>query len=80
MWYKNIQANYGPMPSSDDPVAVCWWAANALPTSSNDLYSLLRTVPIVDRLELVLSWMQAMQTQWQRCRNTAMEAINRATL
>lgn len=77
LWFENMKTIHGAIPSKSDPAAVCWWAAVVLPTAPNDLYGLLRTVPLVDRLELVITWMQAMQNQWERCRSTAINAINR---
>jgi len=77
LWYESIKSLHGPIPSKYNPMAVCWWAAVVLPVTPQDVYILLRTIPIIDRLELVISWMQAFQTQWERCRNTAIEAFNR---
>ncbi|CAO3610200.1 unnamed protein product [Mucor fragilis] len=77
LWYESIKSLHGPIPSKYNPMAVCWWAAVVLPVTPQDIYVLLRTIPIIDRLELVISWMQAFQTQWERCRSTAIEAFNR---
>lgn len=76
LWYESMKALHGPMPSKLNPTAVCWWAAVVLPGASTDLYLLLRTVPIIDRLELVISWMQNLQSQWERCRSSAIHAYS----
>jgi hypothetical protein len=70
-----MKSLHGPMPSKLNPTAVCWWAAVVLPVAPTDLYILLRTIPIIDRLELVISWMQNLQSQWERCRSTAIHAF-----
>lgn len=76
LWFESIKSLHGPMPSKMNPQAVCWWAALVLPVAPTDLYLLLRTIPIIDRLELVISWMQNLQTQWERCRSTAIHAYS----
>ena len=75
VWYESMKSLHGPMPSKLNPTAVCWWAAVVLPVAPTDLYILLRTIPIIDRLELVISWMQNLQSQWERCRSTAIHAF-----
>lgn len=79
-WLENMQLMHGPIPCKENPTAVCYWAAAVLPTSNNDTYALLRTIPIIDRLELVISWMQELQAQWQKCRNVALHALNQVPL
>ncbi|KAI8970599.1 PUA-like domain-containing protein [Pilobolus umbonatus] len=76
LWYESRVTLHGPMPSKYDPAAVCWWAAVILPISASDLYLLLRTIPIIDRLEWVIQWMQQMESQWERCRSTAIHALS----
>ncbi|RCI06647.1 LON peptidase N-terminal domain and RING finger protein 3 [Rhizopus stolonifer] len=76
LWFESVKSLHGPMPSKLDPVAVCWWAAVVLPMPPNDLYSLLRTIPIIDRLELIISWLQGFQSQWEKCRGTAIHAYS----
>jgi hypothetical protein len=76
LWYESMKSLHGPIPSKYNPMAVCWWAAVVLPVTPSDVYTLLRTIPIIDRLELVISWIQAFQSQWERCRNTAIQAFN----
>ncbi|GAA5800784.1 hypothetical protein HPULCUR_006222 [Helicostylum pulchrum] len=76
LWLESMKSLHGPMPSKLNPTAVCWWAAVVLPVSHTDLYLLLRTIPIIDRLELVISWMQNLQSQWERCRSTAIHAFS----
>ncbi|KAI8383015.1 PUA-like domain-containing protein [Blakeslea trispora] len=79
LWFESAKSLHGPMPSKLDPVAVCWWAAAALPVPPNELYILLRTIPLVERLELIISWMQGLQFQWEKCRNIAIHAFSQAT-
>ncbi|KAI7896684.1 ATP-dependent protease La domain-containing protein [Mucor mucedo] len=76
LWFESMKALHGPMPSKLNPTAVCWWAAVVLPVAHTDLYLLLRTIPIIDRLELVISWMQNLQSQWERCRSSAIHAFS----
>lgn len=77
-WLENMISVHGPIPPKEDPIAVVWWVAAVLPTASSEIYILLRTIPIIDRLELVISWLQNLQSQWETCRNTAINAFNRA--
>ncbi|KAI8333798.1 PUA-like domain-containing protein [Choanephora cucurbitarum] len=79
LWLESVKSLHGPMPSKFDPVAVCWWAAAALPVPPNELYILLRTVPLIERLELIISWMQGLQFQWEKCRSIAIHAFSQAT-
>jgi len=79
LWYESIKSIHGLVPSKYDPAAVCWWVAMVLPVPPSDLYTLLRTVPVIDRLELVVSWIQALQSQWVQCRSTAIYAFNQIT-
>lgn len=76
LWYESIKSFHGPMPSKNNPMAACWWAAVVLPVAPTDLYILLRTIPIIDRLELVISWIQGLQSQWERCRSSAIHAYS----
>lgn len=78
MWLESMISVHGPIPPKEDPIAVVWWVAAVLPTASSEIYILLRTIPIIDRLELVIAWLQNLQSQWENCRNTAMNAINLA--
>lgn len=80
-WLDRMQSIHGPVPPKENPIAVCYWAAAILPSaSSNNYYSLLRTIPIIDRLELVISWMQDLQSQWQKARSMALHAMNQIPL
>jgi Lon protease-like protein len=76
LWYESRKSLHGPTPSKNNPQAVCWWAAVVLLVAPTDLYILLRTIPIIDRLELVISWLQGLQSQWERCRSTAIHAYS----
>lgn len=77
IWLENMLKIHGPLPTSDNPAAVCWWAASVLPVPSNSFYTLLRTISLMDRLELVISWMKELESQWKQCREQAMQAILR---
>ncbi|KAI8984149.1 hypothetical protein BDF20DRAFT_816184 [Mycotypha africana] len=72
-WLAKMQTQFGPMPSKLDPIAVAWWAALVLLSS---IYGLLRSITIIERLELIISWMQNIQAQWIQCRNTAIHAFS----
>ncbi|CAO3659879.1 unnamed protein product [Rhizopus stolonifer] len=74
LWLESMTSLHGPIPSKESPAAVCWWVASTLPVNENDLYVLLRTLSLVDRLELVISWLQAYQSQWTSCRARAIHA------
>ncbi|KAI9486837.1 MAG: PUA-like domain-containing protein [Benjaminiella poitrasii] len=80
LWLESVKSLHGPEPSRDDPAAVCWWAAAILPLPSKDLYGLLRTQSIIDRLEFVISWMHDLQSQWKRCRSAAIHAFSKVPL
>jgi Lon protease-like protein len=75
LWLENMQKIHGPLPTSDHPAAVCWWAASVLPVPSNSFYTLLRTISLMGRLELVISWMKELESQWKRCREQAIQAM-----
>jgi Lon protease-like protein len=77
-WLQSMIATHGPIPPKEDPIAVVWWVAAVLPNASSEIYILLRTIPIIDRLELVIAWLQNLQSQWETCRNTAINAFNLA--
>ncbi|KAI9243270.1 hypothetical protein BY458DRAFT_448396, partial [Sporodiniella umbellata] len=74
-WLENMKSLHGDLPPSANPAAVVWWAAAALPIPDKDLYILLRTLSIVDRLELIISWIQTLQHQWSSCREKAIQAF-----
>ncbi|KAG1373561.1 hypothetical protein G6F61_010078 [Rhizopus arrhizus] len=74
LWLESMVSLHGPMPPRENPAAVCWWTATVLPIPISDAYELLRTISLVDRLELVISWLQSYQSQWTQCRERAIYA------
>lgn len=74
LWLESAKLLHGQIPQKENPAAVCWWAATVLPVPTNDLYILLRTISLIDRLELVISWFQSFQSQWKNCRERAINA------
>lgn len=76
LWLESMKSLHGPLPCKENPVAVAWWAAAVLPIPMNDLYVLLRTLSLIDRLELVISWLQSFEYQWISCRQRAIHAIS----
>lgn len=76
VWLGSVQGLHGPLPPAKNPVAMCWWAAVVLPVSNSDRYHLLETIPLEERLNIILSWINDLKSQWGNCRRTA---INSAT-
>ncbi|KAG0747707.1 hypothetical protein G6F57_007534 [Rhizopus arrhizus] len=68
VWLNSVQAVYGPLPLSENPAAICWWAALVLPVGIQEKYSLLATPTLIDRLNLILSWIHDLNSQWDNCR------------
>jgi Lon protease-like protein len=63
VWLQSVQGLHGPLPSGDNPVAMCWWAAVVLPVSNTDRYQLLETLPLTGRLNIILSWIHDLKSQ-----------------
>ncbi|CAO3699942.1 unnamed protein product [Rhizopus stolonifer] len=76
LWLESMKSLHGPLPCKENPVAVAWWAATVLPPPVNDLYVLLRTLSVIDRLELVISWLRSFEFQWMSCRQRAIHAFS----
>ncbi|KAI8142175.1 PUA-like domain-containing protein, partial [Fennellomyces sp. T-0311] len=75
LWFETMQRIHGELPSHTHPIALVWWAAAILPVSGAERYALLRTINLQDRLELVLSWIKQLDSQWKRCRQTAINSV-----
>lgn len=76
LWFETMQGIHGRLPPASQPAGVCWWAAGVLPVSGAERYALLRTLHLSDRLALVWSWIKQLDTQWKRCRQTAITSVN----
>ena len=74
VWLNSVQGIHGPLPAAENPVAMCWWAAVVLPVGNADRYQLLETLPLVDRLNIILSWINDLQSQWGTVRQTAINS------
>lgn len=74
VWLDSVQGLHGPLPSGNNPVAMCWWAAVVLPVSNTDRYHLLETSTLEERLIIILSWIHDLKSQWGNCRRTAVNS------
>lgn len=74
VWLESVQGLHGPLPPADNAVAMCWWAAVVLPVSNTDRYHLLKTDTLEDRLDIILSWIGDLKSQWSNCRRTAINS------
>lgn len=74
VWLQSVQGSHGPLPSGDHPVAMCWWAAVVLPVSNTDRYQLLETLPLTERLNIILSWIQDLKSSYGKVRRIAMNS------
>ncbi|KAI8985849.1 hypothetical protein BDB01DRAFT_786530 [Pilobolus umbonatus] len=77
VWLESVQGLHGPLPPVENPVALCWWSAIVLPVSNSDRYSILDKYSLVDRLTIVLSWINDLETQWGNCRRTAINSVTK---
>ncbi|KAG1055829.1 hypothetical protein G6F43_002237 [Rhizopus delemar] len=64
VWLDSVQTMYGPLPSPEDPVGLCWWSAAVLPVGNHERHVLLETNGLMDRLGLILLWIQDLESQW----------------
>lgn len=71
VWLDSVQAMYGPLPSSEDPVGLCWWSAAVLPVGNHERHVLLETNGLMDRLGLILLWIQDIESQRTGSREAA---------
>lgn len=78
VWLQSVQKIHGPLPSPNDPISLCWWAAIILPVANQDRYRLLEIDSLMDRLTLVVSWTHDLETQWDRCTTRVMTSIAKA--
>ncbi|CAO3616754.1 unnamed protein product [Mucor hiemalis] len=74
VWLNSVQGLHGPLPQPENAVAMCWWAAVVLPVSNNDRYHLLETLSLTDRLDIILSWINDIKSQWGNCRRTVINS------
>lgn len=74
VWLESVQGLHGTLPAADNAVAMCWWAAVVLPVSNTDRYHLLATESLEDRLNIILSWIDDLKSQWGNCRRTAINS------
>jgi Lon protease-like protein len=63
VWLNSVQALNGPLPSPENPVAMCWWTGIVLPISDSDRYTLLKCATLNERLAIILSWIGDMESQ-----------------
>ncbi|ORY91303.1 hypothetical protein BCR43DRAFT_498865 [Syncephalastrum racemosum] len=77
LWFQTMQGIHGHLPPASQPGGVCWWAAVVLPVSGAERYALLRTLHLSDRLSLVWSWIKQLDAQWKRCRQTAINSVDK---
>jgi Lon protease-like protein len=74
VWLESVQGLHGSLPAADNAVAMCWWAAVVLPVSNADRCNLLKTDTLNDRLDIILSWINDLKSQWGNCRRTAINS------
>ncbi|KAI8074212.1 uncharacterized protein B0P05DRAFT_547726 [Gilbertella persicaria] len=74
VWLESVQSLHGPLPDADNAVAMCWWTATVLPVSNADRYHLLASSTLEKRLEIILSWIGDLESQWGNCKRTAMNS------
>lgn len=74
VWLESVQGLHGTLPAADNAVAMCWWSAVVLPVSNTDRYHLLATESLEDRLNIILSWIDDLKSQWGNCRRTAINS------
>ncbi|KAL0075836.1 hypothetical protein J3Q64DRAFT_1774395 [Phycomyces blakesleeanus] len=80
VWFENMQQIYGPLPSPKEASRLCWWVASVLPGSNTERYAFLSTDRLSDRLETAILWINQLESQWTRCRSSAVHAISQAIL
>ncbi|PHZ12790.1 uncharacterized protein RHIMIDRAFT_251706 [Rhizopus microsporus ATCC 52813] len=78
VWLQSVQNIHGPLPSPNDPISFCWWAAIILPVANQDRYRLLEIDSLMDRLTLIVSWIHDLETQWDRYTKKDMTSVTRA--
>ncbi|KAI8982313.1 hypothetical protein BDF20DRAFT_818075 [Mycotypha africana] len=72
VWLDSVQSLHGVLPSPFQPVVICWWSGIVLPVGNSERYNLLQTSALEDRLKIILSWIQDLESQWVTCKRTAL--------
>ncbi|KAI9310373.1 PUA-like domain-containing protein [Dichotomocladium elegans] len=62
LWFETMQRIHGQLPATGAEDTL-WWTAAALPLNAAERYELLRTIPLYDKLDLVLSRIKQLISQ-----------------
>jgi hypothetical protein len=78
VWLDSVQGLYGTLPSADNAVAMCWWVAIVLPVSNAERIYLLEQESLEERLNIILSWISGLKSQWSNCRRKTISSAAKA--